>query len=169
MGWGCWLSQDWNDRVAALWDARASVFAFDRLESARITCTSEIDGIVRQEMDVSDSDILKAIEKNGVAHSVYWCHWPKMRLVGHPHAVVTESELPCPFFNNVFSANVPESNAEAIVDDLIRRFLSRSVSCFWWSGPVNHDERVTDILEARGFVNHPCIHSLISAELTRCV
>jgi len=103
-------------------------------------------------MDVPDLDTLKAIERNGVAHSVYWCHWPKMRLVEHPHAIVTESDFPCPFFNNVFSADIPHPNTESVVDDLIGRFCSRSVPCFWWSGPVNHDERVTRILEARGFV-----------------
>lgn len=103
-------------------------------------------------MDVTDFDTLKAIERNGVAHSLYWCHWPKMRLVEHPHAVVTESDLSCPFFNNVFSAEVPHPNAESVVDDLIGRFSSRSVPCFWWSGPVNHDQQVTAILEVRGFV-----------------
>lgn len=75
-----------------------------------------------------------------------------MRFVEHPHAVVTESDLPCPFFNNVFSADIPQPNAEAIVDDLIGRYRSRNVPCFWWSGPVNHDQRVASILEARGFV-----------------
>jgi GNAT superfamily N-acetyltransferase len=107
---------------------------------------------MKANMDVTDVDVLKAIEGNGVAHSLYWCHWPKMRLVEHPHAVVTESDLPCPFFNNVFSADIPHPNVESAVDDLIGRFTSRSVPCFWWSGPMNHDERVTDILEARGFV-----------------
>jgi hypothetical protein len=34
-----------------------------------------------RDMDVTDFNTLKAIEKNGVAHSVYWCHWPKMGLV----------------------------------------------------------------------------------------
>lgn len=102
-------------------------------------------------MDVTDFETLKAIEGNGVSHSLYWCHWTKMRFVEHPHAVVTESDLPCPFFNNVFSAEVPHLNAESIVDDLIGRFCSRSVPCFWWSGPVNHDQQVTAILEARGF------------------
>jgi GNAT superfamily N-acetyltransferase len=75
-----------------------------------------------------------------------------MRLVEHPHAVVTESDLPCPFFNNVFSADIPESDAKAVVDDLIGRFCSRSVPCFWWSGPVSHDEQVASILTERGFV-----------------
>ena len=78
-------------------------------------------------MTSTDLETLKAIERNGVAHSVYWCHWPKMQLVDHPHAVVTESDLPCPFFNNVFSAAVPESGAESVVDELIGRFQSRSV------------------------------------------
>jgi len=103
-------------------------------------------------MDLIDLDTLKAIEKNAVARMLYWCHWPKIRLVEHPHAVVTESDLPCPFFNNVFSAKVTPSQAEAIVDDLIGRFLSRGVPCFWWSGPVNHDQQVASILESRGFV-----------------
>jgi len=75
-----------------------------------------------------------------------------MRLVEHPHAVITESDLPCPFFNNIFSAIVPESGAEPVVDDLVGRFQLRSAPCFWWSGPVNHDERVAAILERRGFV-----------------
>ena len=103
-------------------------------------------------MDVTDLDTLKAIEKNGVARMLYWCHWPKMRLIEHPHAVVTESDLPCPFFNNIFSAEIPHPNVEPVVDDLIGRFCSRSVPCFWWSGPVNHDQQVASILEARGFV-----------------
>jgi GNAT superfamily N-acetyltransferase len=103
-------------------------------------------------MNGADLDTLKTIEKNGVAHSLYWCHWPKMRLIDHPHATVTESDLPCPFFNNVFSAEIPHSNAESVVDDLTGRFCSRSVPCFWWSGPVNHDQRMASILEARGFV-----------------
>jgi GNAT superfamily N-acetyltransferase len=102
-------------------------------------------------MDDTDLDTLKAIEKNGVAHSVYWCHWPKMKVVEHPHAVVTESELPCPFFNNVFSADIPQAKVETVVDDLIGRFRSRNVPCFWWSGPANHDQRITGFLEERGF------------------
>ena len=103
-------------------------------------------------MDVTDLDISKAIERNGVDHVLYWCHWPKMQLVEHPHAVVTESDLPCPFFNNVFSANVPSPHAESVVDDLIGRYCSRSLPCFWWSGPVSHDEQVASILTERGFV-----------------
>jgi len=102
-------------------------------------------------MDVADSDTLKAIERNGVAHSVYWCHWPKMRLVEHPHAVVTQSDLPCPFFNNVFSADIPQPQVEAVVDDLTGCYRSRNVPCFWWSGPVIHDQHVTSLLEERGF------------------
>jgi len=94
-------------------------------------------------MTSTDLEILKAIERNGVAYSVYWCHWPKMQFVGHPHVVVTASDLPCPFFNNVFSAAVPDSGSESVVDDLVGRFQSRSVPCFWWSGPVTHDERVS--------------------------
>lgn len=103
-------------------------------------------------MNGTDFDTLKAIEKNGVSHSLYWCHWPKMRLVEHPHAVVTESDLACPFFNNIFSADIPGPNVESVVEDLIGRFRPRNVPCFWWSGPVNHDERVTSILETLGFV-----------------
>lgn len=103
-------------------------------------------------MTLSGSDILEAIERSGVAHSVYSCHWSKMRLVEHPHAVVTESDLPCPFFNNVFSANVPAAGAETVVDDLADRFRARDLPCFWWSGPVNHDKQTTGILETRGFV-----------------
>jgi len=103
-------------------------------------------------MDVTASDTLRAVERNGVAHTVYWCHWPKIRLVEHPHAVVTESDLPCPFFNNVFSAQILRTQSEATIDDLIGRFLPRNVPCFWWSGPVNHDERVASLLEQRGFV-----------------
>ena len=75
-----------------------------------------------------------------------------MRRVEHPHAIVTESDLPCPFFNNVFSADIPESEAQDVVNDLIDRFCSRNVPCFWWSGPVNHDQQVASILETRGFV-----------------
>ena len=36
-------------------------------------------------MEIDDLDTLKTIERNGVAHSVYWCHWPNMRLVVHQH------------------------------------------------------------------------------------
>lgn len=100
---------------------------------------------------MTDVDTLRAIERNGVAHSVYWCQWPKMRLVDHPHAVVTESDLPCPFFNNVFSADIPDSSVEPVVDDLVGRFRSRHVPCFWWSGPVKYDPRVIGLLEDRGF------------------
>jgi hypothetical protein len=32
----------------------------------------------------ADHATLKAIERNGVDHVLYWCHWPKMRLVEHP-------------------------------------------------------------------------------------
>jgi len=103
-------------------------------------------------MPMADLDTLKAIEKNGVAHTVYWCHWPRMELVKHEHAVVTMSDLPCPFFNNVFSADVPPDKSEPVIDDLIARFRSRNLPCFWWSGPVKHDERMTSILQSRGFV-----------------
>ncbi len=102
-------------------------------------------------MSATDLETLQAIEKNGVAHTVYWCHWPKMKLAESPYAVVTESELPCPFFNNVFSANAPTAEAETVIDDLIGRFRSQNLPCFWWSGPVNHDEQTTRILETRGF------------------
>lgn len=40
-------------------------------------------------MTVTDQEIRKAIEKNAVAGMLYWCHWPKMRLIEHPHAVGT--------------------------------------------------------------------------------
>ena len=79
-------------------------------------------------MTTTDLETLKTIERNGVAHSVYWCHWPKMQLVEHPQAVVTESDLLSPFFNNIFSAVVPASGAESVVDDLVSRFQSRSVT-----------------------------------------
>jgi ribosomal protein S18 acetylase RimI-like enzyme len=65
---------------------------------------------------------------------------------------VTESDLPCPFFNNVFSAVIPKPKVQDVVHDLIDRFLSRNVPCFWWSGPANHDQQVAGILETRGFV-----------------
>jgi ribosomal protein S18 acetylase RimI-like enzyme len=103
-------------------------------------------------MTATHHEIRKAIEKNAVARMLYWCHWPKIRQIEHPHAVGTESDLPCSFFNNIFSAEVSHPNVESFVDDLIGRFRSRGVPCFWWSGPVNHDQQVASILEARGFV-----------------
>jgi GNAT superfamily N-acetyltransferase len=103
-------------------------------------------------MDINDQNILRAIETNSVDHVLYWCHWPRMRRVEHRHAIVTESDLPCPFFNNVFSALIPESEAQDVANALIDRFCSRNVPCFWWSGPANHDQQVASILETRGFV-----------------
>lgn len=103
-------------------------------------------------MEINDLDTLKAIEKNAVARLLYWCQWPKMRFIEHPHAAGTESDLPCPFFNNIFSAKIPHPNVEPVIVDLIGRFCTRSVPCFWWSGPVHHDQQVASILEARGFV-----------------
>ena len=73
-------------------------------------------------MTATNHEIRKAIEKNAVGRLLYWCRWPKMRLIEHPHAAGTESDLPCPFFNNIFSAKIPHPNVEPVVDDLITRF-----------------------------------------------
>ena len=103
-------------------------------------------------MSAKDLEILRIIERNGVAHSLYWCRWPKMRAVEHPYAVMTQSDLPCPFFNNVFSAEIAEADVASVVADLTSQFQMRNVPCFWWSGPVHHDQRVVSILEQRRFV-----------------
>ena len=95
--------------------------------------------------------ILEIIESSSVAHTVYWCNWSKMDYVEHPYAVVMQSEIPNPFFNNIFSANIPHSKAQVVVDDLVDRFRSRQVPCFWWSGPVNHDLQIVELLESHGF------------------
>ena len=102
-------------------------------------------------MNSEDITTLQAIERSGVSHTLYWCHWKKMRCIEHPHAIVTESDLPCPFFNNVYSASIPHPKAEAIVDDVTSHFFPRNVPCFWWSGPVNHDPRIVEVLESRRF------------------
>lgn len=103
-------------------------------------------------MSDDDNGIKASIQRNGVTHTTYWCQWQEMRLVEHPHAVVTESDLPCPFFNNVFSANFPDSDRDEHVEELLKRFRHASIPLFWWSGPIVHDGRLRELLLSKGLI-----------------
>ncbi|MEW4489476.1 GNAT family N-acetyltransferase [Thalassoglobus sp. JC818] len=101
-------------------------------------------------MDDSHQSLQEAIERNGVAHTLYWCQWSQMQVVEHPHAIVTESLLPCPFFNNVFSASFPNGEQARHVEELVDRFRRAKVPLFWWSGPVVRDRDLNKHLLANG-------------------
>ena len=103
--------------------------------------------------DFSVPLLAQAIEDNAVECSLSWAHWPGMQLGTDPHAVWTLTDVPFPFFNNVFRANIPEDEVPHAIATAVARARDRRVPMFWWTGPTTQPADLGEHLLASGFVH----------------
>lgn len=100
--------------------------------------------------DFSPDVLAAAIEKNGVECCLSWADWPEMELHRSDHMVWTVTDVPFPFFNNVFNAQLSEQGIESAIKKAIEPFRRRNVPAFWWTGPATRPSDLGQYLERAG-------------------
>ncbi len=100
--------------------------------------------------DLSPDVLSAAIERNGVECCLSWAGWPEMELGRNDHSVWTITDVPFPFFNNVFNARLPETDIDSAIEKAIDRFRQRKVPAFWWTGPATRPTDLGKHLERAG-------------------
>lgn len=92
-----------------------------------------------------------AIEQNGVECCLSWAAWPEMEHGRDGCMAWTITDIPFAFFNNVFSARLPQESVESAIAGVIGRLRRRNVPGFWWTGPATQPADLGRRLEAAGF------------------
>jgi len=100
--------------------------------------------------DFSPDVLATAIERNGVNCCLSWAEWPQMDLHRNDHCVWTITNIPFPFFNNVFNTHVSDEQIESAIEETIEPFRERNVPAFWWTGPSTRPRDLGRHLEQAG-------------------
>ena len=101
--------------------------------------------------NLSPTVLAEAIEQNGVHCCLAWTGWPKLEIGKNDQMAWTLSDIPFPFFNNVFNARLTASDIDKAVDDVVNKFRERNVPAFWWTGPTTKPHDLGRYLLAKGF------------------
>ena len=100
--------------------------------------------------DFSPHVLATAIEQNGVECCLSWAKWPEMDLHRNDHCDWTITDIPFPFFNNVFNARLSDEEIESAIEEAITPFRARNVPAFWWTGPSTQPLALGRHLEQAG-------------------
>jgi GNAT superfamily N-acetyltransferase len=103
--------------------------------------------------DFSAVDVAKAIEDNAIECCLSWAQWPRMNTGADQHIVWTLTDVPFPFFNNVFRPCIPAAQVHRTIEEVLDRARHRSVPLYWWNGPTTRPADLGRRLEERGFVH----------------
>lgn len=99
------------------------------------------------------SDIASTIERNAIESCLAWADWPGMERGQDDGMVWTLTDVPFPFFNNVFHARLAEPQIDRAIAAAIERVRRRGVPLFWWTGPTTRPRGLGTHLRAHGFVD----------------
>jgi ribosomal protein S18 acetylase RimI-like enzyme len=100
--------------------------------------------------DFSPNAVAAAIERNGIECCLSWASWPEMELHRSDQMVWTLTDVPFPFFNNVFNANLDGLDIDSAIEETIDRFRCRNVPAFWWTGPATRPADLGKHLQRAG-------------------
>ena len=95
--------------------------------------------------------LAETIEQNGVECCLSWSEWPRMEFGRSDHLAWTLTDIPFPFFNNVFNARLPKSDIGSSIEETVNRFRQRGAPMFWWTGPTTRPTDLGNHLEDAGF------------------
>lgn len=101
--------------------------------------------------DMAPGAVATAIENNAVGCCKYWTRWPKLRLFEEHNMVLTLSDIPFPFFNNVFGAKFQADDADDAIDGVLTRVRTSKLPILWWTGPSSRPHDLGAKLEGKGF------------------
>ena len=100
--------------------------------------------------DLAPDVLAAAIEQNGIECCLSWAAWPEMALGRDDRMTWTITDIPFPFFNNVFNTRLPENGIGSAIDRTIDRFRHRGVPAFWWTGPATRPADLGRYLQQEG-------------------
>lgn len=101
--------------------------------------------------DATDEQLALAVEANGVECCLTWAAWPGMERRDDEFLTTTMTDVPFPFFNNVFRPNIPDSKVDEVVERVLKLARKRNVPMFWWTGPTTKPEDLGERLLQKGF------------------
>lgn len=104
-------------------------------------------------IDLSDEKIREAIETNCIENIKCWAKWEKMDLVDTGDMFYTMTDVPFPFFNNVFRSSFPAEEADENIHRIICETRRRKVPLFWWALPSEGGGHLINELEQQGFTH----------------
>jgi len=94
-----------------------------------------------------------AVEANGIGCCLAWSAWPDMERHDGQFLTTTMTDVPFPFFNNVFWPRIPSTHVDATIEAILGQARKRGVPMFWWTGPATQPENLGEHLLAHGFVH----------------
>jgi GNAT superfamily N-acetyltransferase len=101
--------------------------------------------------DATDEQLALAVEANGVECCLSWARWPRMERLDNEFLTTTMTDVPFPFFNNVFYPRIPDGEIDAVIDSVVDDARKRNVPMFWWTGPTTKPEDLGERLLQKGF------------------
>ncbi|MBI4787204.1 MAG: GNAT family N-acetyltransferase [Chloroflexi bacterium] len=104
--------------------------------------------------DLTPSALVKAIEANRIAFTANLGRVPRTEFHDDPEVAWYISGVPFPMFNSVARTQFTGEDADARIDEILRRFQSRSLPMCWWIGPMMRPTNLRELLQSRGFEFH---------------
>lgn len=103
--------------------------------------------------NATDEQLAHAVEANGIDCCLAWTAWSGMERHEEEHFTWTMTDVPFPFFNNVFWPNIPPDLVDEEVTRIVTTARERQVPMFWWTGPATQPSDLGDHLLDKGFVH----------------
>ena len=101
--------------------------------------------------DLSTPNLIRAIENNHLSMLDTFRRWPRMEVHDKGTLKWCISDIPFPFFNSIFYAQLEPSQIDGTIQFLIEEARSRGVPLMWWTGPSTKPPDLVSHLERYGF------------------
>lgn len=104
--------------------------------------------------ELSEQDIIKAIEDNEVELFSLYGRWPKAETYLGSGLFWTITEIPMAYFNNVLRARMPAEDVGKAIEEVIYLGRSKRVPVSWKVTPATQPANLGELLTASGFKRH---------------
>ena len=103
--------------------------------------------------DLTPEEIGRLVDQNGTECCLSWARWPEMQLDRSQSAACTLTEIPYPFFNNVFHSRFSETDVGEGIRSTLAKYRRRNVPMFWWTGPATTPANLGEHLLENGLTH----------------
>jgi ribosomal protein S18 acetylase RimI-like enzyme len=103
--------------------------------------------------DLTPEEIGRLVDRNGTECCLSWAAWPEMQLERSKSAACTLTDIPFPFFNNVFHSRFTDTDVAEGIRSTLARYQKQNVPMFWWTGPATTPANLGEHLLENGLAH----------------